>query len=152
MLKALEDFPQVSKRVGLSAPSVSMRCLWINSLLQGKDAGITLLFDKGCRNTLQDYQKVKKGADGTKEKKRVRDAATGISYEPYGHTSDANDYFLCKAFPLEYRAFQKKKYKPGRGAGSTRNERAQAEPVAEEEVRPAAVRAPRAPRSTKQRY
>jgi hypothetical protein len=154
VLKALEDFPQVTKRVGLSAPSVSMRCLWINTLLELKDSTISLFFDKGCRNTLQDYQKVKKGADGTKEKKRVRDAATGISYEPYGHTSDANDYFLCKVFASAYKAFQKKKVKPGRARG-TRNEAATAEPaeLEQEPARPAArPRAPRAPRSTKQRY
>lgn len=115
ILKALDEMPQVSKKVSLAAPSVSMRCLWINQVFAGAVPGLTFLFDKGCRNTLQDYQKVKKGADGTKEKKRVKDAATGISYEPHGHTSDANDYFYCRAFATQYKEFQKRKRKPGSG-------------------------------------
>jgi phage terminase large subunit len=150
IMKALEEMPQVSKRVSLAAPSVSMRCLWINSLFAGKDSLLRILIDKGCRNTLQDYQKVKKGADGTKEKRRVKDAATGISYEPYGHTSDANDYFLCRVFATQYRAFQKKKFKPRSGG---KPEAAAEHPNYSEPAAPAAAaRAPRAPRSPKNRY
>ena len=113
ILKAFDELPKVSKRVSLAAPSVSMRCLWITAVHAGKVPGLTFLYDKNCRNTLQDYQKVKKGADGTKEKRRVKDPATGISYEPYGHTSDANDYLYCKLFAPQYREFQKKKPKAG---------------------------------------
>jgi phage terminase large subunit len=113
VMKGLEDFGAVTKRVGISAPSVSMRGLWQNSIFAGNEPGLEILIDKRCRNTLQDYQKVKKGADGTKEKRRIKDSQTGISYEPYGHCSDANDYFLCKAFSVQYKAFRNRKKKPG---------------------------------------
>jgi hypothetical protein len=115
VLNGLECFHQVTKRVGLSAPSVSMRGLWQNAVLKGEQPGLKILISKNCRNTLQDYQKVKKGADGAKEKRRVKNAATGVSYEQYGHCSDANDYFLCKAFAAMYKAFKNRKKKPGGG-------------------------------------
>ena len=98
---------RVSKRVAASAPSVSMRGLWIDKILSEEVGGIRLRFDKGCRNTIQDYQKVLKAADGTKSKKRITDPKTGVSYEPYGHCTDAVDYFLTKCFSEEYAAFQR---------------------------------------------
>ena len=98
---------KVSKRVAASAPSVSMRGLWIDKVLSEHAGGIELRVDKSCRNTIQDYQKVKKAADGTKSKKRISDPKTGVSYEQYGHCTDANDYFLCRCFSEEYAAFQR---------------------------------------------
>jgi phage terminase large subunit len=141
VLNGLEEMPQVTKRVGLSAPSVSMRGLWQNAIFKGEQPGLKILISKNCRNTLQDYQKVKKGADGAKEKRRVKDATTGISYEPYGHCSDANDYFLCKAFATQYKAFKNRKRKPGgaRSEGST-------EAALNPNYTPTAPRAERAPR------
>ena len=84
-----------------------MRGLWIDKILSEEVGGIRLRFDKGCRNTIQDYQKVLKASDGTKSKKRITDPKTGVSYEPYGHPSDANDYFLTKCFSEEYQQFQR---------------------------------------------
>ena len=98
---------KVSKRVAPSAPSVSMRGLWIDKIFSERVGGLVLRFDRGCRNTIQDYQKVKKASDGTKQKKRVADPKTGVSYEQYGHCTDANDYFLCRCFAEEYLKFQR---------------------------------------------
>jgi len=30
-----------------------------------------------------------------------------VTYEKYGHTSDANDYFICEAFINEFEYFKK---------------------------------------------
>jgi phage terminase large subunit len=148
VLNALEEMPQVTKRVGLSAPSVSMRCLWVNAIFAGEQPGLKILISKNCRNTIQDYQKVKKGADGGKEKRRIKDPITGISYEPYGHCSDANDYFLTKAFSTQYKAFKKRKRKPASGkAEQALNPNFTPEP---ERERP--ERAPRRPRNSKNSY
>jgi phage terminase large subunit len=96
-----------SMRVAQSAPSVSMRGLWFNDILLGKRPGISFTVDRRCSTTVADYQKVKKDADGTKNKKKVTDAKSGISYEPYGHSTDANDYMFCQLFADDFRAFQK---------------------------------------------
>ena len=98
---------RVTKRVAASAPSVSMRGLWIDKVFSERVGGVDFRIDKGCRNTIQDYQKVKKAADGNKHKKRITDPKTGVSYEQYGHCTDANDYFLCRCFADEYAAFQR---------------------------------------------
>jgi hypothetical protein len=58
--------------------------------------------------TIDEYMNVKEASDGGKHKEKVRDKVTGISYEPYGHISDANDYFLCEFFWEEYQSFIRK--------------------------------------------
>lgn len=88
------------------APSVHMRGRFINDLFQGKVEGCKVVISGECRETIKDYMNVKQAADGGKEKKKVKDPNTGISYEPLGHTSDANDYFLCWVFNKEYKAWQ----------------------------------------------
>jgi phage terminase large subunit len=150
VLNALEGMPQVTKRVGLAAPSVSMRGLWQNAIFSGEQPALKILISKNCRNTLQDYQKVKKGADGAKEKRRVKDATTGISYEPYGHCSDANDYFLCKAFDRHYKEFKNRKRKPNTGKAEQALNPNYTPAESAERARP--ERPARRPRSSKNRY
>jgi phage terminase large subunit len=146
ILKHLKKLPQVTKRVSASAPSVSARALWINAIFKNQEGGIELVIDKACRNTIQDYQKVKKAPDGTKDKRTVKNPLTGISYQPYGHISDANEYFLCRIFAEEYKVY--------RGRKQAKNP-AEASPEAAGATPPKPAekpREPRAPRSLKQRY
>jgi len=116
VLKELRKLPRVTMCVEASAPSVSMRGLWIDELLEqdGRPilsaigaGGIVIRFNRKCNVTITDYQKVKKASDGTKEKKKVQDPKTKVSYEPHGHPTDANEYFLCRCFANEWRAFQR---------------------------------------------
>jgi phage terminase large subunit len=107
VLKELRGLPKLTLRVEASAPSVNMRGLWVDDILAHEQDGIRLRFDKGCNVTSTDYQKVKKDSDGTKQKKKVTDPKTKVSYEPYGHATDANDYFLCRCFQNEWRAYQR---------------------------------------------
>ncbi|GGF22340.1 hypothetical protein [Hymenobacter cavernae] len=107
VVKELRALHRVTMRVEASAPSVSMRGLWMNEILAKQLDGITYRVDRKCNVTIADYQKVKKASDGTKEKKKVTDPATKVTYEPYGHSTDANDYFFCRCFQNEWRAFQR---------------------------------------------
>jgi len=50
---------------------------------------------------------LKEAADGSKHKARMKHAETGVSYEKYGHTSDANDYFICSLFINEFTNYQR---------------------------------------------
>jgi phage terminase large subunit len=61
--------------------------------------------DSRFTNTIKDYLYLKEDADGTK-KEKAKDALTGVTYEKYGHTSDANDYLLCEAFTKEFDKYQ----------------------------------------------
>ncbi|MDF7813619.1 phage terminase large subunit [Hymenobacter sp. YC55] len=107
VVRELKRLPKVTLRVEAAAPSVSMRGLWVDAILEKQQDGIELRFDRKCNVTTTDYQKVKKASDGTKDKKKVTDPKTKVSYEPYGHATDANDYFLCRCFQNEWRAFQR---------------------------------------------
>jgi hypothetical protein len=102
----LTDF-KPSMRVQGKAPSVVMRGNFINTIFSSEYDGIKVEIDSRCTNTLNDYLYLKEDSDGTKKKEHGKDPATGISFEKYGHTSDANDYFLCTAFANEYIKYQR---------------------------------------------
>lgn len=90
-----------------SAPGLVPRGLFINSIFGQSFAGIELRIDKECRKTLLDYQNVQETQDGHKLKPKKRDAETKLVSEVYGHTSDANDYFICSYFKAQYGAFHR---------------------------------------------
>lgn len=97
----LEMFNPV-KRVPRSNPSVVMRGNFMNQIWDKGFQGITIKVDRGCVNSVADYNNLKEDSDGTKSKKKVRNPDTGVSYEQYGHTSDANDYFIIEAMKTAF--------------------------------------------------
>jgi len=94
-----------SLRIPTINPSVVMRGSWINTIFSNQIDGISIEIDRNCTNTISDYMYLKEAADGRKEKKKVKDETTGISYEKYGHASDCNDYFLTYAYNESYDRF-----------------------------------------------
>jgi len=86
-----------SERVPYSNPPLSKRRDFINRILEVENP-IRFRVDKKCKHLIADLESVKEDSDGTKLKQLVKDKTTGQSYEKYGHTSDATDYFLCSAF------------------------------------------------------
>ena len=93
-------------RVQKQAPPVIMRANFINLIFEANYNGIELLIDKSCHKTIADYCYLKEDADGTKMKEKVKDPSTGVVSEKYGHTSDANDYFICTAFANDFAKYQ----------------------------------------------
>jgi len=91
-------------RVAHKAPAVAMRGQFINGIFESKLYGIELYFDDTCRNTIGDYLYLKEASDGTKLKAKETDDS-GVTFEKYGHTSDANDYMLCKMFESDWNKF-----------------------------------------------
>lgn len=94
-------------RVQKQAPPVVMRANFINTILEHGYMGASLNIDKNCHKTIADYLYLKEDSDGTKLKEKGKDMSTGVTYEKYGHTSDANDYFICTAFQSEFIQYQK---------------------------------------------
>lgn len=84
-------------RVPSANPSVVPRGNFINSVFEVYFRGNAIFIGSNCRNSSADYLNVKQDADGSKKKSKQTDTATGVSFEPFGHTSDANDYFLIVA-------------------------------------------------------
>jgi len=101
-----------SRRVSSSAPSVVMRGRFINAVFAGEIENMSLTIGDTCTNTIADYNFVKESAEGTKAKNKTRDTTTKVSFEKYGHTSDANDYFIIFAFKAQFDKFVKGGEKP----------------------------------------
>lgn len=89
------------------APPVVLRGQFVNEVFDKGFAGVEFVIGENCFNTIADYENVKEASDGTKAKIRVKDKETGVSYEEYGHTSDANDYLYCQVFKSEFVQFEK---------------------------------------------
>ncbi len=100
------------------APSVVMRGNFMNLIFENQYRGITYLIDNTCKHTLNDYQFLKESPDGTKLKAKAKDKTTGVQYEKYGHTSDADEYFIVKAFEHDFNTYlrggEKTKIKKGK--------------------------------------
>ena len=94
-----------SKRVQRSNPEVRKRVLFICAIFEGKIPGVELIIDRNCHNLVQDLMLVKEDANGGKVKKRVTE--NGVSFEQYGHTSDALEYLVTTLCPAHFRDFEK---------------------------------------------
>ena len=93
-------------RVAKKAPSIVMLGNFINQILEHNEQGISLLFNaEKCKKTIADFSYLKEAADGTKHKQK--ETKNGVTYEKYGHTSDAKGYFIAEAFKEEYRNYQR---------------------------------------------
>lgn len=95
-----------SLRVATKAPAIVMRGNWINAIFQKNEGNISILIDEKCKETIADLSYLKEASDGTKHKEKVKDEETKVTYEKYGHMSDAIDYFLTMCFANEYANFQ----------------------------------------------
>lgn len=89
-------------RVERKHPSIVMSGNWINAIYFNKAGGVNILHDESCTATINDLQFVKEAEDGTMQKAKVKDKDTGITYEKYGHPSDAHRYFMTVAFGQQY--------------------------------------------------
>lgn len=94
-------------RVLNSNPSVAMRGMFINTVLEKNEGGIEFYVSPKCKHTIQDLTNIKEAADGTKNKEMVTDPKTKVRYQRLGHFSDTIDYVLVSAFASEYQAYQR---------------------------------------------
>ena len=94
-------------RIGKSNPSIVMRGNFINTILFSNFGDIEILIGANCKTAIQDFTNTKEASDGTKDKTKVKDAKSGVSYQMYGHLSDLTDYIICEAFKNEYQQFQR---------------------------------------------
>ena len=87
-------------RVFRKHPPVSMRGQWINDILKNERDGIKIIIDPLCKYHITDFAEVRAAPDGSKFKMRVSEE--GLTYEKFGHHSDAFDYFMCYIFRAEF--------------------------------------------------
>lgn len=97
-----------SRRVSRYNPPVLKRKDFMDNILLGNTL-IDLMIAPHCKNTINDFNYLKEGADGKKFKEKAEDTITGARYQKYGHTSDALEYLLCKAFEQVYKQYERKR-------------------------------------------
>lgn len=93
-------------RVKKSAPSVSMSGLFVNEIYEHNYAGWALSIDVACRKAIEDYVMTKEDNKGKVLKIKTKDKNTKVTFEQYGHFTDAKRYFLCTLLENEYISFQ----------------------------------------------
>lgn len=86
-------------------PGVKSRGEFISQVFAGNVKGVKIIIGENCTNTVADYLYLQEDSDGTKFKKKERDKATGVSFEKFGHTSDANDYLHIELLKTKYLDF-----------------------------------------------
>lgn len=102
---------RVRNKVGKSAPEVALSAAFINEIYEHNLFGYSIAISNKCAISIEDYYSVKEDKEGKMAKERVKDVSTGITYERYGHFSDAKRYFIIELLREEYQ-----KYKRGEGS------------------------------------
>lgn len=88
-------------RVDRAAPRVAARLKFINAIFKRNVFRISIEVNpKTCPKTVADFSFMKEAADGTKLKQKVTE--NGVTFEKYGHCSDAFEYLMCSAFKREF--------------------------------------------------
>lgn len=106
IMNELRDY-NPTKRVKSSAPAVVPRKDFLNAIFENNYNGCEIFIDEKCKKTISDYTYLKEAPDGRKLKEKEKDSQTGISFERYGHTSDAGDYFYTWIYNEDFLKFQK---------------------------------------------
>lgn len=103
-VEGLERAYHVEERIPKGNPSVPMSGEFLNYILSG-GGGMSFMVDDGCRKSIVDYNNAKKDVNGGILKARIKDKATGQSYEKYGHLTDCLRYIAVEAFNSAYVRF-----------------------------------------------
>ena len=99
----------MSNRTNRYNPPVGKRRDFINNLFDGKVGAWRIVIDSRCKNHIADLTYLKQDQNGLKLKERAKDESTGQTFEKYGHTSDAMDYFLTTVLSGEFTRHLKEK-------------------------------------------
>jgi phage terminase large subunit len=110
------DF-NIVKRVGSSAPSVSISGAFINEIMEVEYGGWKIQVDKSCRKSIEDYNMAKEDIDGSMLKKKTQNKETGVSYEKYGHMSDCMRYFITTVLGKLYKMYMTRRIGTPRAGG-----------------------------------
>ena len=83
-------------------PSVAQSGGFINEIYRVGFENISIFVADNCKKSIFDYQYALEDSDGTIKKSKKTNPLTKVSYEEFGHCSDAKRYFITVAFAREY--------------------------------------------------
>lgn len=96
ILEHLRDY-KPNLRLPTSNPSIVLSGGFVNSCYLNKSP-IEIIIGKNCKKSIKDYSYALEDSDGTIKKTKKKNPITGVTYEEYGHQSDAKRYFITMAF------------------------------------------------------
>ena len=88
-------------------PSIVQSAGFINQIYTGNIPGVSISISDRCNKSLHDYQYALEDSDGTLKKTKKIHPVTKVSYEEFGHPSDAKRYILTMYFANEYSEYLK---------------------------------------------
>jgi phage terminase large subunit len=83
-------------------PSVIQSGGFVNECYAGKIEGVVMEINNKCTKSIHDYRYALEDSDGSLKKSKKKHPVTGVTYEEFGHPSDAKRYFMVMAFASEY--------------------------------------------------
>jgi hypothetical protein len=95
-----------SMRISKSNPSVAMRGMWLNTVLEKELGGVKIIIGDNCKKTINDFINTKEAADGTKNKE-METNANKVRFQKVGHFTDLFDYLMCTAFANDFVNYQR---------------------------------------------
>lgn len=101
----------VINRVGRSAPEVALSGAFVNDIYEFEHAGWSITIGDNCKVSIDDYINVKEDENGRMQKTTIKDKITGVSYQPYGHFSDAKRYFIIRLLNSDFQSYKAKQKK-----------------------------------------
>ena len=110
-----------SLRMQSSNPSVVQSGGFINEIYRINYENINIFIAENCKKSIFDYQNALEDSDGTIKKSKKTNPVTKVSYEEFGHCSDAHRYFITVAFANEYQSYLKGGIKTSIKTGITRS-------------------------------
>jgi phage terminase large subunit len=99
----LEDY-NPRRRIASVNPSVVQSGGFINQCYR-QATEVAILVNRKCEKSIDDYQYAPEDSDGTIKKLKVKNKKTGVTYEKYGHPSDAKRYVITYNFADEYQKY-----------------------------------------------
>jgi len=88
-------------------PSVVQSGNFINQVYAVEYENISIQIGENCKKSIFDYSYALEDSDGSLKKSKKTNSMTGVSYEEFGHISDAKRYFITVAFANEYDKYKK---------------------------------------------
>ena len=106
IINNLQDY-KPSLRLQSVNPSVVQSGSFINEIYARNEGGIEIVVNPKCKKSIHDYSYALEDSDGTLKKSKKTHPITKVSYEEFGHPSDAKRYIITVAFGNEYHNYLK---------------------------------------------
>lgn len=102
----LKDYKPSLRMQSVNPPIVTSGN-FINEIYAREYEGISIEIGENCKKSIFDYSYAMEDSDGTLKKSKKKNPVTEVTYEEFGHCSDAKRYFMTVAFASEFDKYKK---------------------------------------------